>query len=166
MLENVQWKTIRDQVEKSKAEFPTIARTDWMVRWPAQVVLLVSQIFWTHDVSKEIKERGTVGIHRYAEKWNQEINKTVKAVQEMSHAKITKIERKLRMKTLGALTVIDVHARETMNKMIKVEVHDIADFEWVSQLRYYWEEDGRMVRPVKRQFDSRCTYLMPRHSRL
>jgi dynein heavy chain len=153
-LESIQWDSIRDEVEKSKSEFPTIPRTDWMVRWPAQVILLVSQIFWTRDVSTMIKERGTQGIKEYADMWNGEINKTVKSVQEMGKAHISKQERKLRMKTLGALTVIDVHARETKGKMIKVGVHDITDFEWVSQLRYYWEPAWQNGQACKKDEDT------------
>lgn len=41
---------------------------------------------------------------------------------------------------MGALIVIDIHAREVVKNMIKVRVDNLNDFEWTKQLRYYWEE--------------------------
>ena len=58
-LENVQWGSIRTQCERALAEYPTIARPTWTLHWPAQVVLVVSQIFWTQDVQAALADGGT-----------------------------------------------------------------------------------------------------------
>jgi dynein heavy chain, axonemal len=40
--------------------------------------------------------------------------------------------------TVGALTVIDVHARDVIKKLVDDEVDSKDNFSWTSQLRYYW----------------------------
>jgi len=41
---------------------------------------------------------------------------------------------------VGALTVIDVHARDVMKKLSNEGVSTKQDFGWMSQMRYYWNE--------------------------
>lgn len=41
--------------------------------------------------------------------------------------------------TLNALIVVDVHARDVVDKLIKNVVDSVNAFEWISQLRYYWQ---------------------------
>jgi dynein heavy chain, axonemal len=50
--------------------------------------------------------------------------------------------------TLGALIVIDVHAKEVIKKLVDERVDDIQHFNWISQLRYYWNEDNCWVRCI------------------
>jgi len=51
--------------------------------------------------------------------------------------------------TLGALIVIDVHARDVVQQLIDVDIQATSDFDWVSQLRYYWEDEEVKVRMVQ-----------------
>ncbi len=62
----------------------------------------------------------------------KQINKMVDLVRgDLTHHQRT---------LMGALIVIDVHAREVVRSMIKCRVETMNDFEWMKQLRYYWEK--------------------------
>ncbi len=45
-----------------------------------------------------------------------------------------KLDRLARL-TLGALTVIDVHARDVTKRLIQANMTSVNDFEWISQMR-------------------------------
>lgn len=48
---------------------------------------------------------------------------------------LTKLERSI----IGALITLDVHARDMITEMVRVQVDDVSSFEWQKQLRYYWD---------------------------
>lgn len=59
---------------------------------------------------------------------------------------------------MGALIVIDVHAKEVVRQMIKARVETMNDFEWMKQLRYYWEQQEEDDDCFARQTNTRFRY--------
>ncbi|KAH8073865.1 1-aminocyclopropane-1-carboxylate synthase [Aureococcus anophagefferens] len=156
-LENLQWESVRRQVELSLEEYPTMERTAWTLNWPAQAVIATSAIFWTSDVNKTIETGGYAALNEYV----LELNKGLTAIVMLVRGQLSKLQRK----TLSALVVMDVHSRDTCVSMATAQVDKVSDFNWQSQLRYYWEpswKDGQAVRRARRRpsraSSARCLY--------
>ena len=60
-----------------------------------------------------------------------------------------------------ALVTIEVHARDVIEKLIKASVNDVTAFEWLMQLRVYWDKeiDDCVVRQTNTQFQYGYEYL-------
>jgi len=42
---------------------------------------------------------------------------------------------------LNALITIDVHNMDIVQSLFEKQIDNTMDFEWLAQLRYYWEDD-------------------------
>lgn len=100
------------------------------MKWPGQSVLCVSTVFWTADVQSAIGEGPTQLAALLADN-ERELERLV----ELVRGKLKPQNRT----TLGALVVIDVHARDVLTQLVKDGVQAENDFKWLCQLRYYWE---------------------------
>ena len=136
-VQNIMLISVRDVIEAAHGAYTNDNRENWVQEWPGQVVLCVSQIYWTKEVEEHLK-LGTKGLQTYLDTLNTQLIKVIYLVR----GKLSMMTRI----TLGALVVIDVHARDVVNEMISKNVMSGNDFSWLSQLRYYWEEDNCRVR--------------------
>lgn len=86
--------------------------------------------YWTSEVTKAI-EGGITALADYLKKCNLQIGKIVDLVRGRLN-----LQNRI---TLGALVVLDVHARDVLAEIIERGVKDVNDFKWLCHLRYYWE---------------------------
>nr|KAG5713480.1 hypothetical protein BaRGS_025028 [Batillaria attramentaria] len=130
-VEDMMISSVRKVILDSIQAYRDSPRKRWVIEWPGQIILCVSSIFWTSEVIEAMQQPN--GLQQYLEKSNKQIEEIVELVRG-------KLESGARI-TLGALTVIDVHARDVVADMTKNNITSPNDFTWLAQLRYYWEED-------------------------
>uniref|UniRef100_A0A8C2TNU4 Dynein axonemal heavy chain 12 n=1 Tax=Coturnix japonica TaxID=93934 RepID=A0A8C2TNU4_COTJA len=138
-VEDVMLRSIHSVIDKSRMAYLETERKKWVLEWPGQVVLCVSQMFWTSEVH-EVLCTQPEGLKDYYDKLQLQLNEIV----ELVRGKLSKQTRT----TLGALVTIDVHARDVLMEMIENGVQSETDFQWLAQLRYYWESGNVRVRII------------------
>ncbi|KAG5177491.1 dynein heavy chain and region D6 of dynein motor-domain-containing protein [Tribonema minus] len=134
-LEAAMRDAVRDHMQRSIEDYLARPRGDWMQRWPGMCVLNASQLHWTAETEVALRSDGAAGPPACLAKQLAQLEDMVALVRgELSRGARTAI---------GALTVIDVHARDVMVRLVDEGVSSAADFAWTSQLRYYWR-DGNL----------------------
>ena len=149
-VESVMQKTLHSICKESIKDTGT-PRTQWIRKWPGQIVLAVNQIRWTNGAEHAIMRKDDTDLEAYLKHLNAELDDVVDLVR----GDLTSLERM----TLGALVVIDVHARDTIQDMVSKGVESVNDFDWISQLRYYWEDNVLKVRMINAELKYNFEYL-------
>ena len=130
-------KSLYDVAKQALKEYPDddpLNRQNWLFSYNSQNILLVDLVKWTEGVTEAVL--------------NEEANpkKGIKSYQAFMREMITKmvaIVRKdlniLQRTLMGALIVLDVHARDVVTELLEKQVRNLNDFEFSKQLRYYWD---------------------------
>ncbi|XP_064598423.1 dynein axonemal heavy chain 7-like [Liolophura sinensis] len=125
-------------------------RGEWVRAWPGQAVLAVTAKYWTDFVHESIR-KGPQALEEYLTLNNSQIDEIVALVR----GKLSKQNRT----TLQALIVLDVHARDVLADLVKSKISSEFDFQWLSQLRYYWEEGNMVTRMINSMLKYGYEYL-------
>lgn len=130
-------KSLYDVAKQALKEYPDeepLNRQKWLFSYNAQNILLVDLIKWTEGVTQAVlnEERNPKkGIKLYQSFMREMITKMVAIVRK----DLNILQRTL----MGALIVLDVHARDVVTELMEKQVKNLNDFEFSKQLRYYWD---------------------------
>ncbi|KAF4731501.1 hypothetical protein FOZ62_002057, partial [Perkinsus olseni] len=127
--------SLTDVVSRSNKDYACKPRTSWCIDYPGQVVLATDCIYWTKEVTEALNAKRVAD---YEKKLNQQLLDIVQLVR----GDLSKLARV----TLGAMVTIDVHARDVVSDLVKNNVESADEFDWLSQLRYYWKEPNSFRR--------------------
>ncbi|XP_051490092.1 dynein axonemal heavy chain 10 [Apus apus] len=132
------------------------SRVDWMLLFQGMMVLAANQVWWTwqvEDVFQKVKKGEKQAMKLYAKKMHQQIAELV-----------TRITRPLSSndrKKYNTVLIIDVHARDIVDAFVRDGILQAQEFEWESQLRFYWERepDDLCVRQCTGSFSYGYEYM-------
>ncbi|XP_036906430.1 dynein heavy chain 3, axonemal-like, partial [Sturnira hondurensis] len=147
-VEQVMLVSMREVIRLGIEAYVQVPHNQWVLQWPGQVVICVSSIFWTQEVSQALMEKT---LQDFLRKSNDQITQIVQLVRG-------KLSSGARL-TLEALTVIDVHARDVVAKLSEDRVCDPNNFQWISQLRYYWQAKNVQVQMITTEAQYGYEYL-------
>ncbi|OAD57478.1 Dynein heavy chain 1, axonemal [Eufriesea mexicana] len=148
-LETVMRETIREIIREALQVIKVIPRKVWVYMWPGQVTLCCGQTYWTAQVENGI-------LTNTLPNYYQELLGHLDDLRELVRGSQTDIQRLM----LEAVITIEVHARDVLYTLLQEKVSNVNDFDWISQLRYYWVDDSDLkVRAVNAEFPYGYEYL-------
>jgi dynein heavy chain len=149
-------KSVKRIIELAIKAYPSKNRTSWVLDWPGlksllilgQAVLSVAQMYWTTEVQEAISLNNmkTLMVHLLAQ---------LQGLVGLVRGNLPFLSRLV----LSDLVVVEVHSRDVVKKLIDNNVLSGKDFDWISQLRYYWEDDDLRVKIVNANFKYGYEYL-------
>ena len=109
-------------------------RTNWIKENLGMNTVLGSQVWWTwetEDVFKRVRDGNKYAMKEFA-------NKLTGQLQDLTNMVRSDLDR-LQRKKVNQLIIIDVHARDIIDKFVRDSVLDVREFSWESQLRFSWD---------------------------
>ena len=131
----------------------------WAMEWPAQVALNAAQIFWTSQVESalSIQSGGETfitdgGPHQPHPPHHNTLSDLVTYANGQLRGLVLRIRgelTELSRITIGAILTKFVYQRDVVSQLSANKVHSTSDFQWLSQLRYYWEASPSAGQPER-----------------
>ncbi|KAJ3091388.1 Dynein heavy chain 10, axonemal [Quaeritorhiza haematococci] len=136
--------------------YASMERLPWIRTYQGMVALAGSQVWWTwevEDVFHRIKAGNKLAMKKYAKTLGDQLDELVIEVR----SDLTPNDRK----KINTQIVIDVHARDIVDRFVRDSIMDESEFEWESQLRFYWDRaaDELLVRQCNGVFDYGYEYM-------
>ncbi|EGR32288.1 hypothetical protein IMG5_089580 [Ichthyophthirius multifiliis] len=140
MKEKCMKKTLM-QITKDCMKDNQSERIQWINKWPSQIVLAVNMLNWTYYSEQAINNNNIQLFNLEFNTLKQYLDFLEKQFQEIVNLVRQDLSPLVRL-TLGALIVLDVHAKDVIQELEEQGCYNLTDFIWTSQLRYYWEDSN------------------------
>jgi dynein heavy chain len=126
--------TLQTITKKAVYYYAKNERIDWIKGEIGMVAVVGTQIWWTfsvEDVFIRVSKGDKHAMKNELAKETADLNDLISLVRE-------KISSNLR-KAVNTLIILDVHARDIVDRFVRDSILSAKAFEWESQLRFYWD---------------------------
>jgi dynein heavy chain, axonemal len=146
LVEKMMKDGVHAQVKGAVDAYLSTRRSEWVLQWPAQAVIAVAQIYWTQGCEEALTTKGKV------DDFANVLDKQLRQLVEVVQSPLTAVQQI----NMGALITIEVHAKDTVDSMQTDGVASTQSFEWIKQLRFYFEQSDNLCHI--RQVDAHFVY--------
>jgi dynein heavy chain len=158
-IENMMIVSLRKLLGGCLGNMKKSKKDKWLKEWAGMLLITSGLIQWTADCTIALQdiEKGEKTAMRTLKK--KQIS-SLKKFADLVKMPLNKVERK----KLIALITIEVHSRDVIEKMVKSNCSSVNAFEWLSQLRFYWEKgskdfDDCLIKQINTSFKFGYEYL-------
>lgn len=137
IVENEMKKSNRSLTKEAIYHYASMDRLVWIQNYLGMVGLAGSQVWWTwevEDVFQNIKNGNKLAMKKYSKVLGDLIEQLVITVRSDLSAN----DRK----KINSQIIVDVHARDIIDRFVRDSIMDANEFEWESQLRFYWDKES------------------------
>ncbi|KAJ3224818.1 Dynein heavy chain 2, axonemal [Clydaea vesicula] len=158
-VENTMRITLRRLLFGTLVAIKKVKKKNWLKDWAGMLLITSGLINWTADCTKALQD---------AEKGEKHAMKSLKKKQMSNLKKFADLVKlplnKVERKKIIALITVEVHSRDVIDKMVKSNCSGVNSFDWLSQLRFYWEKESRddedcFIRQINTHFRFGYEYL-------
>nr|SYZ35238.1 PtDNAH9b [Paramecium tetraurelia] len=129
-------------------------RKTWIDQDPAQIALLVNNIMWSVQVEEAFGKIANGDMNALKDYYKR----SVEALTELIRFVRGDLTKSLRQKLMCLITM-DAHSRDTIGKLIDEHVRKPDEFQWQSQLKFYWVNNDALIRIADASFNYSYEYL-------
>ncbi len=131
-------------------------RTDWVLDNISMVVIVATQVWWTwrvEDVFAKVKAGDALAMKKELVKQSNDLNDLVRLIRTPGLPKVNRSK-------VNTLIIMDVHARDIVGRFVRDSILDKKEFEWESQLRFYFDKlkDDLSIKQCTGVFDYTYEY--------
>ncbi|XP_041985040.1 dynein axonemal heavy chain 10 [Aricia agestis] len=133
-----------------------VPRTEWILRYQGMVCLASNGVWWTAETEEaflRIQQGNKRAMKEHLHEQNQQLDDLVIKVRQDLSA-----NDRLKFRTI---TTIDVHARDIIEGFVRDNVTQASEFQWESQLRFYWvkADDNLWIKQCTGVFEYGYEYM-------
>lgn len=129
--------SLHDILKAGVFYYPKMQRLNWVQRFHGMVTLTGAKIFWTYEIENAFQLISKGKANAVKELSAKLTSQLFDLVSEMDND----IDRQYRKK-INTLIIVDVHGRDIVDRFVRDSVMDAREFDWESQLRFYWTRNG------------------------
>jgi dynein heavy chain len=141
-VDKIMISTLRKLTKEGVFNYAKMEREDWLRKYICMICLVGKQIWWTwrvEDVFRKVSKEGD----KYAMK--KEASEQTRELKELIEMVRTDLEGEdptgnIRRK-INNMIIVSVHERDIVDRFVRDSILDAKEFEWESQLRFYWRNN-------------------------
>nr|XP_034190797.1 dynein heavy chain 6, axonemal [Osmia lignaria] len=134
-VEEAMFSTLRKRMKEGIKDLATKGREEFLYMHPSQIVLSVSQIFWTRNIHLILES--SENVHQKMRGFEEKCYSDLSELATMVRGELPKLIRDV----IINLITVDVHARDIVTTLVENRVSSSTSFDWMKALRYYWEDE-------------------------
>jgi dynein heavy chain len=136
-VENEMKKSNRTVHKEAIFRYAEMDRLNWLMAYQGMVGLAGAQVWWTwqvEDVFRKIKSGNKLAMKKFSKNLGDQLEQLVVSVR----SDLSSNDRK----KINTQIIVDVHARDIVDRFVRDSIMDENEFEWESQLRFYWDKNA------------------------